>query len=173
MEDCFKFLWPFQNVRTLAYLREGGYFSIWEGLEPKWTKISICIFTPWHFLWTFVIKAIWTFSDLKQFLAFYFKKCTSWGLLSVVLVANFEKAWRPNEQRYQILFLHAHTSKNSFYKWIKIIISRTDVLVHLLNNRERGMASTPKMEYQVFLCIFQKNSAMARFEGNGKISLGR
>ena len=27
--------------------------------------------------------------------------------------------------------------------------------------RERGMASNPKMEYQVFLCIFQKNSAMA------------
>ena len=26
---------------------------------------------------------------------------------------------------------------------------------------ERGMASTPKMEYQVFLCIFQKNSAIA------------
>ena len=26
---------------------------------------------------------------------------------------------------------------------------------------ERGMASNPKMEYQVFLCIFQKNSAMA------------
>ena len=26
--------------------------------------------------------------------------------------------------------------------------------------RERGMASTPKMEYQVFLCIFQKNSAL-------------
>ena len=25
--------------------------------------------------------------------------------------------------------------------------------------RERGMASTHKMEYQVFLCIFQKNSA--------------
>ena len=34
----------------------------------------------------------------------------------------------------------------------------------LLNNRflrERGMASTPQIEYQVFLCIFQKNSAMA------------
>ena len=33
-----------------------------------------------------------------------------------------------------------------------------------LNNRflrERGMVTTPKMEYQVFLCIFQKNSAMA------------
>ena len=27
--------------------------------------------------------------------------------------------------------------------------------------RERGMASNPQMEYQVFLCIFQKNSAMA------------
>jgi hypothetical protein len=34
----------------------------------------------------------------------------------------------------------------------------------MINNRflrERGMASNPKMEYQVFLCIFQKNSAMA------------
>ena len=27
--------------------------------------------------------------------------------------------------------------------------------------RERGMAFNPKMEYQGFLCIFQKNSAMA------------
>ena len=27
--------------------------------------------------------------------------------------------------------------------------------------RERGMASNPKMEYHIFLCIFQKNSAMA------------
>ena len=27
--------------------------------------------------------------------------------------------------------------------------------------RERGIASNPKMEYQVFLCIIQKNSAMA------------
>ena len=34
----------------------------------------------------------------------------------------------------------------------------------LFNNRflrERGMASNLKMEYQDFLCIFQKNSAMA------------
>ena len=34
----------------------------------------------------------------------------------------------------------------------------------IFNNRflrKRGMASTPKMEYQIFLCIFQKNSAMA------------
>ena len=29
--------------------------------------------------------------------------------------------------------------------------------------RKRGMVSKPKMEYQVFLCIFQKNSAMATF----------
>jgi hypothetical protein len=56
--------------------------------------------------------------------------------------------------------------------------------INPINNRflrERGMASTPKMEYQVFLSIFQNNSAMARtatavlgygylrFEGNGKI----
>ena len=37
-------------------------------------------------------------------------------------------------------------------------------VIIFLNNRflrERGMASTPKMEYQVLLCIFQKNSAVA------------
>ena len=28
-------------------------------------------------------------------------------------------------------------------------------------SRERGMASTPKIECQVFLCTFQKNPAMA------------
>ena len=51
----------------------------------------------------------------------------------------------------------------------------------IFNNRflkERGMASiesTPKMEFQVFLCIFQKNSAMTSLalKQNGKISLGR
>ena len=35
---------------------------------------------------------------------------------------------------------------------------------HIINNRflrERGMASNPKMEYQVLFCIFQKNSTMA------------
>ena len=38
------------------------------------------------------------------------------------------------------------------------------VSIPFLNNRflrERGMASTLQMEYQVFLCIFQKNSAMS------------
>ena len=52
-----------------------------------------------------------------------------------------------------------------------------------LNNRflrERRMASTLKMEYKVFLCIFQKNSTMATlglkemgkflWEGRGKRS---
>ena len=37
-------------------------------------------------------------------------------------------------------------------------------LQHHLNNRflrERGMASNPKMEYQVFFAFFKKNSAMA------------
>ena len=43
-------------------------------------------------------------------------------------------------------------------------IKQTNSKFGVFNNRflrERGMASTPKMEYQVFLCIFQKNSAMA------------
>ena len=36
--------------------------------------------------------------------------------------------------------------------------------INLFNNRflrESGMASTLKMEYQFFFCIFQNNSAMA------------
>ena len=40
--------------------------------------------------------------------------------------------------------------------------------MHLaINNmflRDSGMASAPKMEYQVFLCIFQKNSAMPNLD---------
>ena len=52
--------------------------------------------------------------------------------------------------------------------------------------RERGIASTPRMEYQVFLCIFQKNLATATLgmdfylelralglKEMGKIALGR
>ena len=37
-------------------------------------------------------------------------------------------------------------------------------LINIFNNRflrERGMTSTLIMEYQIFLCIFKKNSAMA------------
>ena len=44
------------------------------------------------------------------------------------------------------------------------IVNSGNHFEYLFNNRflrEEGMASTPKMEYQVFLCIFQKNSAMA------------
>jgi hypothetical protein len=44
-------------------------------------------------------------------------------------------------------------------------VSFLDIFIWLyLNNkfsRERGMASTPKIKYQVFLCIFQNISAMA------------
>ena len=44
-----------------------------------------------------------------------------------------------------------------------------------LNNRflrERGLASTPKIECQIFLCIFLKNSAMAIL-GFNEISFGK
>ena len=42
--------------------------------------------------------------------------------------------------------------------------NRKKYMVKKFNNRflrERGMAFTPKMEYQVLLCVFQKYSAMA------------
>ena len=59
----------------------------------------------------------------------------------------------------------------NFFKTIRTLIfeefyflTLCPIFVGSLNNRflrERGMASTPKLEYQVFLCIIQKNSAMA------------
>ena len=56
----------------------------------------------------------------------------------------------------------------AYYSSIRLLIdAETDMCnskVDWINNiflRERGILSTPKMEYQVFLCIFQKNSAMA------------
>ena len=36
-------------------------------------------------------------------------------------------------------------------------------VLNMPNLVERGLASNPKMEYQVFLCIFQRNSAMATY----------
>ena len=48
--------------------------------------------------------------------------------------------------------------------WVNLWSFKTLKVKLYINNRflrERGMASTPKMEYQVFLCIFQKNLAMA------------
>ena len=44
-------------------------------------------------------------------------------------------------------------------KYIHILSSEVPINNRVL--RERGMVSNPKIEYQVFLCIFQKNSAMA------------
>ena len=43
-----------------------------------------------------------------------------------------------------------------WFKWHKCKICFNNRFL-----RERGMASNPKMEYQVFLCTFQKKSAMA------------
>ena len=45
-------------------------------------------------------------------------------------------------------------------KYIQLLVFNNSFL------RERGMASNPKMEYQVFFCIFQKNLAMATLSGN-------
>jgi hypothetical protein len=45
-----------------------------------------------------------------------------------------------------------------------------------LSKRKRAMASNPLFIIPDFFCIFQTNFAMAiylRFEGNGKIPLGR
>ena len=41
--------------------------------------------------------------------------------------------------------------------------ARKTVLLNILNLVGRGLASNPKREYQVFLCIFQKNLAMATY----------
>jgi hypothetical protein len=55
-----------------------------------------------------------------------------------------------------------------FISYFEFLVFVVDLIFYafffLVNNRflrERGMASNPKMEYQVFLCIFQKKSAMA------------
>ena len=44
---------------------------------------------------------------------------------------------------------------------MQIVLVSLNILFNNRFLRERGMVSNPKMEYQVFLCIFQKNSAMA------------
>ena len=41
---------------------------------------------------------------------------------------------------------------------------RTDLTINNRFLKERGMASTLKMEYQVFLCIFPMNFAMATLD---------
>ena len=60
---------------------------------------------------------------------------------------EYEKPWK-------IAFEINWPLNNIVYDWYHRLV----VLI-LLNNgflRERGMTSNPKMEYQVFLCIFQK-----------------
>ena len=59
------------------------------------------------------------------------------------------------------------STDNNF--WNDFLFLEYFSLSELLNNRflrKRGMASNLKMEYQVFLCIFQKNSAMATLDLN-------
>ena len=63
--------------------------------------------------------------------------------------------------------LNRSYNKGGSLKWKSLLehqIRKSRLLQRLFNNRflrERGMASNPKMEYQIFLCIFLKNSAMA------------
>ena len=55
-------------------------------------------------------------------------------------------------------------AENGHAEICQIIVDSVEVNMYLINSRflrERGMASTPKKECQVFLCIFQKSSAMA------------
>ena len=44
---------------------------------------------------------------------------------------------------------------------MQIVLVSLNILFNNRFLRERGIVFTLKMEYQVFLCIFQKNSAMA------------
>ena len=59
-------------------------------------------------------------------------------------------------------------------RYFKIIDSTVKTVTNFYCNfnnrilRERGMASNPKMEYKVFLCIFQKNSATLSLKEMGK-----
>ena len=67
------------------------------------------------------------------------------------------------DKLYSIVRLYSNVKIDSkvqlYYSHVELCIFQC-----LSNNRflrERGMASNPKMEYQIFLCIFQNNSAMA------------
>ena len=75
---------------------------------------------------------------------------------------NFEE-WCCHLQKLETLIIFRAPEMNK--EAVEVILDSCPNLRRkfLLNRflRERGMASNPKMEYQVFLCIFQKNSAMA------------
>ena len=68
--------------------------------------------------------------------------------------------------RYSISTCSTNCNWGGFHLSLSLLISLLSTFQYnmFINNRflrERGMPSNPKMEYQFFLCIFQKNSAMA------------
>ena len=73
------------------------------------------------------------------------------------------------QQRRELLFnevviMRDYKHENIVQMYEVILFHSFIYIIIYFNNRflrERGMASNPKMEYQVFLGIFQKNSAMA------------
>ena len=71
---------------------------------------------------------------------------------------NAKTVRNDNSSRFVSTYLVLYEYCREYFKYVQCTwLSLTTVL------RERGMASTPRMEYQVFLCIFQKNLAMATF----------
>ena len=75
-----------------------------------------------------------------------------------LMIENFVDEWVTKKRPDCVLHSNdGHNFKVCNNKFTKKFDSK------VINNRflrERGMASTPKMEYQVFLCIFQTNSAL-------------
>ena len=62
---------------------------------------------------------------------------------------------------FRIKLISTMNHSNDYDTYVNSFLSKT---FNFFNNRflrKKGMASTLKMEYQVFLCIFQKNSTMA------------
>ena len=64
---------------------------------------------------------------------------------------------------FRIKLISTMNHSNDYDTYVYSFLSKT---FNFFNNRflrKKGMASTLKMEYQVFLYILQKNSAMATF----------
>ena len=93
-----------------------------------------------------------------------------------IYLAHFSAAAKSGEPLRPIqkdlsasLFPNFLYSRHAILRWSTCtLVFFSWLLGHVvyLNNRflrERGMASNRKMEYLVFLCIFQKNSAMATY----------
>ena len=71
---------------------------------------------------------------------------------------------RENSSVYETFFIRGRSQTTLTRRVRQVVLGMSMVCRFSLNNRflrERGMVSTPKMEYQVFLCILQKNSSMA------------